>query len=62
MLRLPLMRPVNVGGMLPPLRFPTDNIFVLSGAQKDVRIASHIKEVRIQENGIRFYFGVEVQP
>ena len=62
MLRLPLMRPINVGGMLPPLRFPADNLFVLEGAQKDVRVASHLKGVRIQENGIRFDFGVEVQP
>ena len=62
MLRLPLMRPINVGGMLPPLRFPADNLFVLEGALKDVHLATRLKSVRIEENGIRFDFGVEVQP
>ncbi len=61
MLRLPLMRPINVGSMLPPLRFPTDNLFVLRGASRDVRVVSHLKKVRIEENGIRFDFGVEVE-
>jgi hypothetical protein len=62
MLPLPLMKPINVAGMLPPLRFPADNLFVINGAQGDVMVQSQLERIRIEQNGIRFDFSVAVVP
>jgi len=61
-LPLPLMRPINVGGLVPPLRFPTDNIFVVAGAQSDVRVRSQLDQVRVERDGLRFTFAVDIVP
>jgi len=61
-LPLPLMRPINVAGLVPPLRFPTDNVFALDGAEGEVRVRSTLKQVQVEREGLRFTFGVNVVP
>lgn len=61
-LPLPLMRPLNVAGLVPPLRFPTENVFVVEGAQSDVRVRSELDGVVVERDGLRFTFAVEVLP
>lgn len=61
-LPLPLMRPVNVAGLVPPLTFPTDSIFVVDGAAGEVHVRSELREVRVESDGLRFTFSVNVVP
>ena len=58
-LPVPLMPPIDIAHLLPPLRFPADNVWQVNGAQGDVRVMSRLKSVRIEPAGIRFDFSVD---
>jgi hypothetical protein len=59
-LDLPLAGSVNVAPLLPPLRYPTDNVWILAGTRGDVPVTSRLDRVVMGRNAIRFVFEVEV--
>jgi hypothetical protein len=61
-LNVPIAGPIDIASLLPPMRYPTDNMWLLAGARGDVPIASRLKKVRMGQESLRFIFKVEVQP
>jgi hypothetical protein len=61
-LDLPLAGSINVARLLPPLRYPTDNVWLLAGTRGDVPVSSRLEKVVMGRNAIRFVFGIEVVP
>jgi hypothetical protein len=59
---VPLAGAVNIASLLPPMRYPTDNMWLLAGARGDVPIASRLKKVEMGRESLRFVFDVDVQP
>jgi len=58
---LPLAGSVNVARLLPPLRYPMDNVWLLAGTRGDVPISSRLRKVEMGRKAVRFVFEVEVQ-
>jgi hypothetical protein len=61
-LRLPLAGAINVAPLLPVIRFPADNVWLVTGASGDVEVESRLVDVEIQREAIRFAFEIEVEP
>lgn len=61
-LKVPLAGAVNVAPLLPPLRYPTDNVWLLTGTRGDVPVNSKLQKVVMGRNAIRFVFDVTVLP
>jgi len=61
-LRLPLAGSIDVAPLLPTLRFPADNVFLVQGASGDVEVQSRLVDVEVQAEAIRFEFEIEVGP
>ena len=59
-LPLPLGK-VDIAGMLPPIRFPGDAVFLLAGAEGDVPVRSRIAAIRMGANRLHFTLTLEVQ-
>jgi hypothetical protein len=59
---VPLVGEVDAAPLLPPMRYPTDNVFMLAGARGDVPIETRLKSVRMGREALRFVFEVEVLP
>jgi hypothetical protein len=60
-LKLPIAGTINLAPLIPPLRYPTDNAWLLAGARGDVPIISRLSDVRMGREALRFVFEVEVQ-
>jgi hypothetical protein len=60
-LSLPLAGTVNVARLLPPLRYPMDNVWLLAGTRGDVPVSSRLSKVEMGRTAVRFVFDVEVQ-
>jgi len=58
---IPLAGTVNVAPLLPPLRYPTDSVWLLTGTRGDVPITSKLQRVEMGTTAIRFVFDVKVQ-
>jgi len=61
-LQIPLAGAVNVAPLLPPLRYPTDNVWLLTGTRGDVPVSSKLKNVVMGRSAIRLVFDVQVLP
>lgn len=61
-LNVPLAGAINLAPLIPPLRYPTDNVWLLAGARGDVPITSRLSRIRMGREALRFVFEVDVQP
>lgn len=61
-LPLPLLGSINVAGLVRPIRYDTDAIWLLDGARGEVPISSKLKEIVMGRDAIRFLFDIEVLP
>jgi hypothetical protein len=61
-LPLPLLGSINVAGLVRPITYNTDAIWLLDGARGDVPVSSSLKEVVMGRDAIRFLFDIEVLP
>ena len=53
---LPLMGSVNIGTLIPPIRFPAESIFMLQGANGEVPMRSRLTGVKMGQKLLRFEF------
>lgn len=61
-LNVPFAGAINLGPFIPPLHYPTDNMWLLAGARGDVPIVSRLSKIRMGREALRFMFEVEVRP
>ena len=59
-LKIPFVGQINLAKMVPPMRYPADNVFLIDGAQGDVPLASRLKSVKMGKDTIRFELDLEV--
>jgi len=59
---LPLAGAIDVAPLMPPLRFPAENIFVVTGATGDVEVRSRLRGVRVGQRTVRLEFDLETLP
>ncbi|HXV75123.1 MAG TPA: hypothetical protein VD788_02310 [Candidatus Polarisedimenticolaceae bacterium] len=59
-LRVPLMGQVNLAAMLPPMRYPATNVWMLDGARGGVPVASRLSSIEMDQRRVRFLLDVEV--
>jgi hypothetical protein len=60
-LKVPFAGAVNLAPLIPPLRYPTDSVWLLAGARGDVPITTRLSSIRMGRRALRFVFDVEVQ-
>ena len=51
---------VNIARFLPPMRYPADNIFLLSGSHGNVPVRSRLDRVKLGRQVMRLEFAIEV--
>ena len=59
-LKIPLVGQINLAKMVPPMRYPADNVFMLAGAQGDVPVTSRLTSIKMERDSIRFELDIEV--
>jgi hypothetical protein len=59
-LSLPLTGAIDVAPLLPPLRFPADNLWTLDGAAGEIEVETRLTAVRMSASDLRFDFAVDV--
>ena len=59
---LPLAGPINIAGLLPPLRFPADHLWLVAGARGDVFVRSRLSRIAMGSRAIRLEFEIDVLP
>lgn len=59
-LKIPFVGQINLAKMVPPMRYPADNVFVIDGAQGDVPITSRLTSIKMGRDTIRFELDLEV--
>jgi len=58
--RFPLVGPIDIAGLIPPMRYPADNVWLLTGSAGDVEVVSRLTSVEMSPEAIRFEFSVDV--
>jgi len=61
-LRIPLLGAIDLAALVPPMRYPADNGWVLAGAQGDVPVTSRLTAVKMGARTLRLECDVEVDP
>jgi hypothetical protein len=61
-LKVPFAGSINLAPFIPPLRYPTESVWLLAGARGDVPITSRLSDIRMGRQALRFVFEVDVQP
>ena len=61
-LKVPFAGEINLAPLIPPLRYPTESVWLLAGARGDVPITSRLSAIRMGRQALRFVFEVEVRP
>ena len=59
-LKIPFVGQINLARMVPPMRYPADNVFLIDGAQGDVPVTSRLTSIKMGRNSIRFELDIEV--
>lgn len=60
-LKVPFAGAINLAPLIPPMRYPTDNVWLLAGARGDVPIVSRLSKIRMGREALRFVFEIDVQ-
>jgi hypothetical protein len=58
-LSLPLIGAVDIGKLIPPMRFPAESVFLLEGVSGDVPMRSRVTAVKMGQKVLRFDFELE---
>ena len=61
-LKLPFAGAINLAPLIPPLRYPTESVWLLAGARGDVPITTRLSAIRMGRQALRFIFDVDVAP
>jgi len=59
-LKIPFVGQINLAKMVPPMRYPADNVFVIDGAQGDVPLTSRLTSIKMGKDTIRFELDLQV--
>ena len=59
---LPLVGALDIAPLMPPLRFPAENIFVVAGVAGDVEVRSRLREIQMGQRVVRLEFELETLP
>ena len=59
-LKVPFVGQINLATLVPPMRYPADNVFLLDGAQGEVPVTSRLRKIKMGRETIRFELDVEV--
>lgn len=59
---VPLMGRIDLARFVPPLQYPTENLFSLQGAEGEVEILARLLRVEMGREVLRFIFDVGVAP
>jgi hypothetical protein len=51
---------INLASLVPPMRYPADNVFLLDGAQGDVPVTSRLRKIKMGREAIRFELDLQV--
>ena len=61
-LALPLAGSIDIAPLMPPLRFPAENVFVVAGAVGDVEVRSRLRDIKMGQRVVRLEFELETLP
>jgi hypothetical protein len=53
---------IDVAPFLPPLRFPAESLWLVAGAEGDVRVRSRLSTIEMGRKVVRFEFDLETVP
>jgi hypothetical protein len=56
---LPLVRLIDIAPFLPPMRFPTDSVFLIAGVRGDVEVRSRLTDIAMGQKVVRLEFELE---
>jgi hypothetical protein len=59
-LNIPLMGQINLAAMVPPMRYPATNSWMIPGARGDVPLTSRLSSIDMDQDRIRFELEIEV--
>jgi hypothetical protein len=59
-LKIPFVGQINLASLVPPMRYPADNVFLLDGAQGDVPVTSRLRTIKMGREAIRFELDLQV--
>jgi len=59
-LKIPFVGQINLASLVPPMRYPADNVFLLDGAQGDVPVTSRLTAIKMGRDTIRFELDLEI--
>ncbi len=59
-LKIPFVGQINLARLVPPMRYPADNVFLIDGAQGDVPVTSRLRSIHMGRNAIRFELELQV--
>jgi hypothetical protein len=59
---LPLAGAIDIAPLMPPLRFPAENVFVVAGAVGDVEVRSRLREIQMGQRVVRLEFELDTLP
>jgi len=59
-LKIPFVGQINLANLVPPIRYPADNLFLLDGAQGEVPVTSRLRAIEMGRDSIRFELDLEV--
>jgi hypothetical protein len=57
---IPVLGQVNIARLVPPMRYPADNIWLLAGAEGDVEVVSRLRRIEMDRRAVRFEFDIEI--
>lgn len=60
LLQIPLVGAINLAGLMRPMRYPADNIWLLAGVDGDVEVASRLTGIEMHPERVRFRFTIRV--
>lgn len=60
-LPLPLAGPINIAGLLPPLRYPANHLWHVAGGQGNVLVRSRLSKIAMGSKAISFEFEIDVR-
>jgi len=59
---LPLAGTINIAGLMPPLRYPADHLWLVAGGGGDVLVRSRLSKIAMGRTAISLEFEIDVLP
>jgi len=58
-LKIPLAGKIDLAPMLPPMRFPAENLWAIEGAEGNVAVRSRVTRIRMDSRAVHFDFEID---